>query len=148
MDDPIALETAISLAAIAHLGQKDKSGETYILHPLRVMMKMTTTKERIVAVLHEVFEDSKLFTFELLATYGCDEEIIEALRFLTKLPEEENDYEAFIRRILTGPKLAQQVKIEDIKDNLDRSRTVNPTARDFARWEKYEKALKLLEANQ
>ena len=53
-----SLEKAISIAAQAHDGQRDKAGAPYILHPLRVMMKMTTESERITAVLHDLIEDT------------------------------------------------------------------------------------------
>jgi (p)ppGpp synthase/HD superfamily hydrolase len=52
------LERAICIAAMAHIGQKDKGGAAHILHPLRLMMKMSTEEEQIVAVLHDVVEDS------------------------------------------------------------------------------------------
>lgn len=48
------LEEAISIAVLTHKGQTDKAGQPYILHPLRVMMRLHTTEERIVAILHDV----------------------------------------------------------------------------------------------
>ena len=52
------LDRAIEIAVQAHSGQLDKGGAPYILHPLRVMLRMATEEERIVAVLHDVVEDS------------------------------------------------------------------------------------------
>ena len=52
------LETAIQIAAEAHAGQKQKNGQPYILHPLRVMARVSTEEEQIVAVLHDVLEDN------------------------------------------------------------------------------------------
>ncbi len=52
------LENAIALAVEAHRGQKDKNGTPYILHPLRVMFRVETEIERVVAVLHDVVEDT------------------------------------------------------------------------------------------
>jgi hypothetical protein len=52
------LEHAIALAACAHAGQVDKAGQPYILHPLRVMLRLSGADERIVAVLHDVVEDT------------------------------------------------------------------------------------------
>jgi guanosine-3',5'-bis(diphosphate) 3'-pyrophosphohydrolase len=57
------LERAIEIAAAAHAGQTDKGGEPYILHPLRVMFRMHSVEEKIVAVLHDVVEDSN-WSFE------------------------------------------------------------------------------------
>ena len=54
------LEDAISLAAKAHRGRKDKAGAAYILHPVRVMLRMRTKEERIVAVSHDVIEDTSI----------------------------------------------------------------------------------------
>ena len=47
------LERAIALAAKAHEGQVDKAGAPYVLHPLRMMLRVATTEERITAVLHD-----------------------------------------------------------------------------------------------
>jgi (p)ppGpp synthase/HD superfamily hydrolase len=60
------LERAIAIAAEAHAGQTDKAGAPYILHPLRMMMGLTSDEERIVAVLHDVCEDCPGWTFERL----------------------------------------------------------------------------------
>ena len=49
---------AIDIAVKSHSGQLDKAGELYILHPMRMMMKMNTEEEKITAVLHDVVEDS------------------------------------------------------------------------------------------
>jgi len=59
------LERAIALAAKAHEGQVDKAGAPYILHPLRMMLKLSSTDERITAVLHDVVEDCGV-TFDAL----------------------------------------------------------------------------------
>ena len=39
------LERAIAIAATAHAGQTDKAGAPYILHPLRVMLRLTRSEE-------------------------------------------------------------------------------------------------------
>ena len=59
------LERAIAVAARAHEGQYDKGGAAYILHPLRVMMRVSTPEQRIVAVLHDVIEDTPLTLSDL-----------------------------------------------------------------------------------
>ena len=67
------LERAIAIAATAHTGQVDKGGAPYILHPLKVMLRMNTLEERIVAVLHDVVEDCEGWTLERVASeFGED----------------------------------------------------------------------------
>jgi len=131
------LEKAILIAVQAHAGAKDKAGEAYILHPLRMMMKMRTESERIVAVLHDVVEDSD-WTIERLRDEGFTEEILTAVDHLTKRPGE--DYEDFVRRAVRNP-LALPVKIADLEDNLDQTRIKEPTEQDSARIARYRKAL-------
>ena len=91
-----SLEEAISLAVKAHQGQKDKAGASYILHPLRLMTRMETDTERIVAVLHDVIEDSA-YSLEELSHEGYPQEIIDALDDLTRRKNEP--YDAFIARV-------------------------------------------------
>jgi (p)ppGpp synthase/HD superfamily hydrolase len=131
------LEDAISLAVKAHRGRKDKAGEAYILHPLRGMLRMKTKDERIVAVLHDVIEDTK-YTLEDLRKAGYSQKILQSLDYLTRRDGEE--YEEFIKRVKRNP-LARKVKIADIEDNLDLARIKKPKKRDFKRIEKYRLAL-------
>ncbi len=139
------LEHAISLAATLHAGQVDKAGARYILHPLRVMLRMTTDEDRIAAVLHDVIEDCDVTPAALLAE-GFSPAVVEAIECLTKLriDGEEEAYDAFIRRVARNP-IARRVKLADLADNMDLSRTPEPTAKDFARIEKYRKASFMLQ---
>ena len=110
------LERAIEIATEALRGQFDKAGNDYIGHPLRVMTEGKTTEEKIVGVLHDVVEDTD-WTFERLAAEGFSGEIIEALRCVTKLSENE-PYDKFIARVKENP-LAVAVKLNDLSDNMD-----------------------------
>ena len=92
------LERAIQIAAEAHAGQIDKANEPYILHPLRVMFGVSGEEAKIVAVLHDVVEDCEGWNFERLEREGFSQKIIQALKAVSKRPEEENDYMAFIKR--------------------------------------------------
>ena len=83
------LERAIQIAAEAHSGQFDKGGEPYILHPLRVMLRMQSNEERIVAVLHDVVEDSRDHSIETLSQEGFAPAITEAVGALTKRQGED-----------------------------------------------------------
>ncbi len=142
-----SLEDAILLAAHLHKSQKDKADKHYILHPLRVMLNpiLLTDEEHITGVLHDTVEDCSI-TIGQLKLLGYSDAIVEALSFITKLPEEEDDYDAFIARICGGPLIARKVKLADLYDNADFSRLPNPTEKDFKRHEKYLRAIALLEA--
>jgi len=135
-----SLEKAISIAAQAHEGQSDKAGAPYILHPLRVMMKMSTEAERITAVLHDVIEDTD-WTIERLRREGFRAEILDALDCLTKQDGEE--YGEFIERVKLNP-LAVKVKKADLEDNLNVARLKNVTESDTKRLEKYKQAMLML----
>jgi hypothetical protein len=118
------LEDAIALAVEAHKGQRDKAGQTYILHPQRVMLRLDTEHERMAAILHDVVEDTP-YTLERLRELGYPEEVLGALDCLTRRTGES--YEAFIERVLPHP-LARRVKLADLEDNMDVKRlpTVGP----------------------
>ena len=135
------LQRAIEIAFLAHQGQFDKSGKDYIGHPLRVMEMGTTENEKIVGVLHDVVEDSA-WTFEALAAEGFSEEVIAALKCVTKLSENEN-YDDFIERVKKNP-LAVAVKINDLTDNMDIRRLPYLSDKDIKRLKKYLKAYKKL----
>jgi (p)ppGpp synthase/HD superfamily hydrolase len=139
------LETAIAIAAKAHEGQVDKAGAPYILHPLRVMLRLGTNEERIVAVLHDVVEDCEGWSFERLAAEGFSAEVIVALKSLTKRSEGEPDYDAFVQRAAANP-IAIRVKLADLEDNCDLSRIACPTKRDMQRIAKYRRAIEILKA--
>jgi hypothetical protein len=138
------VEKAVAIALHAHAGQVDKAGAPYVLHPLRVMARMTDDLARMAAVLHDVVEDGPGWTFDRLRAEGIPAAVVEALTFLTKRPEEEGDYDAFIRRV-AGNALARRVKLGDLDDNMDLSRISAPTEADLRRLEKYRRARTLLE---
>ncbi len=134
------LEEAILLATVAHLGQIDKSGMPYVLHPLRIMTKMKTESEMMAAVLHDVVEDTG-WTLEQLRKKGFPEEVLNAVECLTH--REGEDYMASIRRAKAN-QIARRVKVADIEDNMDLSRITNFTKRDEERIAKYKIARQLL----
>jgi hypothetical protein len=135
------LERAIEIAVEAHKGQLDKGGNPYILHPLRVMISVDLELEKIVAVLHDVVEDSN-WTFEALLAEGFSIEVIEALKSVTRNSDNE-DYDSFIQRAIGNP-IGRKVKIADIRDNLDVTRIPDIGEKDLQRISKYKKALKIL----
>ena len=137
------LERAIAIAAEAHSGQVDKAGAPYVLHPLRMMLRLITAEERMVAVLHDVCEDCPGWTFDRLRGEGFSDHIIEALESVTKRDGE--DYGAFVARAASNP-IGRRVKLADLHDNCDLSRIAQPTKRDHERIEKYRRAIAVIEA--
>ena len=138
------LDKAILIAAQAHLGQKDKMGAVYILHPLRMMLRFKSETEMMVAVLHDVVEDNPEWSLERLRQEGFSEEVIQAVDHLTR--REEETYEEFSERAGKNP-LVRKVKLADLEDNMDIKRLKKLTGKDKKRLAKYHKAwLKLSEA--
>ena len=136
------LERAIEIALIKHKGQIDKAGQPYILHPIRLMLKMQTEEEMIIAVLHDAVEDSDL-TFDDLRNEGFTKNIIEALDCVTIRKNVNESYDQFISRILQN-KLAIKVKIADLEDNMNILRLKQITEKDVYRLKKYYKYYKIL----
>jgi (p)ppGpp synthase/HD superfamily hydrolase len=130
------IEDAIRLALDKHHGQTDKSGAPYILHPLRVMAQMQNDTERIVAILHDVVEDSDV-TLDALRNIGYSEEIVAAIDHLTR--REGESYEAFIQRIKPHP-LAVRVKLGDLQDNMDIRRNAKLDEKALERFQRYRAA--------
>lgn len=127
------LERAIEIAAAIHAGQTDKGGAPYILHPLRVMLRVAPGAQQIVAVLHDVVEDSDgKIPFDDLAREGFSQEVIDG-----------ESYEAFIARAALDP-VGKAVKLADLAENSDLSRIDRPTQKDLERVEKYRRAMEYL----
>lgn len=135
------LSKAINLAMQAHAGQVDKAGMPYIGYVMRVMQAGKTIDEKIVGVLHDVVEDTT-WTFDALLAEGFPVHIVDALRCVTKLSDDE-PYEAFINRVKNNP-LAVAVKINDLTDNMDIRRLQTLTDADVQRLRKYLKAYQSL----
>jgi len=130
------LDRAVRIAAQAHAGQKDRYGDSYILHPLRMMVRMSDEKEMIVAVLHDVVEKSE-WTLDALCQEGFSEEIIEAVDCLTKRSQES--YDDHIDRTKKNV-LAKRVKLADLEDNLNQVQTKGSSKKDSERLARYHKA--------
>lgn len=135
------LTRAISLAAQKHAGQFDQGGFPYILHPIRIMMSMNTIDEKVVAILHDIIEDTDV-TEEDLEIIGFNHQVIQALIAIThdKTAEPYFDY---IRRVMKNP-LAARIKAADLRDNLSVNR-LTLDGRDEERHIRYIKALTILE---
>lgn len=107
------LDDAIVLATDLHRGQVDKEGQPYILHPIRVMLSMSTPKERMVAILHDVVEDCDI-TLDELRVMGFPKDVIGAMDAITHRKGEP--YDDYMNRVCDNT-LAIGVKRADISDN-------------------------------
>jgi hypothetical protein len=137
------LETAIRIAVTAHAGQVDKGGAAYITHPLRLMAAVESEEARIVAVLHDVIEDTAV-TLEDLRREGFSEDVLTAVACVTHRRDEP--YADYVVRCKSHP-LAREVKLADLADNsrLDRCiLRVERMARDLARLHRYVLSYKFL----
>ena len=134
------LGNAITLAALTHQHQTDRGGKPYILHPMRVMMRLRTEDHELMSIdiLHDAVEDSEgAVTFQTLTEMGFSQRVIDGVAALTK--HEGESYDDFIKRCALNPD-AKQIKMEDIKDNSDVTRLKGLRQKDFERLEKYCKA--------
>ena len=134
------LDRAIELAKQHHEGQTDKAGKPYIEHPLRVMSQVESEEEKIVAVLHDIVEDTDI-SLDDLRSEGFSEEVVSAVECLTK--QDGENYDSYIERISFNP-LAVKIKLADLEDNSDLTRLPEVTDKDLERIEKYDKALEKL----
>ena len=136
------LASAIAFAASKHIDQVDKGGKAYILHPLRVMNRLKTDDQELmaIAVLHDVIEDCGVSPDDLRAI-GMTERVVSAVMVLTKVKGES--YEEFISRVLMNHD-AMLVKVEDLFDNLDVSRLECLYQPDIDRIRKYILAIRVI----
>lgn len=133
-------DLALKLAEQAHTGQVDKAGVPYINHPLAVAQAVESNDAKIVAVLHDVCEDSDI-TFDDLYRLGFPSMIIDAVIAITKRRDES--YPLYLKRVAMNP-IAKEVKIQDLLHNSDLNRIPQPTAKDLDRYRKYQEALEFL----
>lgn len=118
-------ERAVLIAVKAHQGQVDPTGRAFILHPLRVTARCKTEEERIVAILHDVLERTKV-TPAYLLKQGFPQYIVDAILSITRRPGEQCD--DFLRRILDNP-IGAQVKKHEMEDDLEMLRLEQLTPR-------------------
>ncbi len=135
----LKLIKALVISMKAHKGQKDKAGKKYIFHPIKVAMLSKGYKTKIVALLHDVIEDSDV-TIEDLSKY-FDRDIVLAVDCITK--KKGQDYQNYLN-IVKNNELARKVKIADLTHNSNLNRLEKITEVDIMRKEKYLKAIEFL----
>lgn len=133
-------DKAAEIALRAHQGQTDKAGKPYIGHVTRVSSRCHTSSAKVVALLHDVLEDTDT-TPEDLLHQGFPQDIIDCLLLMTR--QDGQDYEEYVRRLSANP-VCREVKIADLEDNMDIRRLPSLKERDLLRIQKYHKAWKFL----
>jgi hypothetical protein len=134
------LEKAIALATAQHRDQKDKAGQPYITHPLRVMQNVHGADAQMAAVMHDLLEDTNT-NVQDLAALGFSQTVIDAVIALTKL-EHDSRYSAAQRTVKNA--IACQVKLADLTDNMDLSRLTQITVKDLTRLKQYQQVYEII----
>lgn len=137
---PAMIDSALQIALNAHRGQKDKAGQPYILHPLRVMAKMSSEDEQCAALLHDVLEDSAI-TAEELQNQGISSLVVAVVLTLTRTGG--LSYDDYIKRVAAHP-IARKIKLADIEDNINILRLREVSELDYKRLKKYHKSWHIL----
>lgn len=135
---------AMTLCYEAHKDAFDKSDVPYVFHPFHLAEQMQDELSTVVALLHDVVEDTH-HTFDSLREAGFGDDVLRPLALLTRSAETETeeDYLAYVARIREDP-IARAVKIADLTHNADLTRLPTVTDKDRSRAAKYQKALMLL----
>ena len=132
---------ALALCFEAHKDQKDKSGLPYVFHPFHLAEQMEDEDTTIVALLHDVIEDTE-YTIEDLQKAGFTQNVISAIALMTHDPQVP--YMEYVRAIKSNP-IARAVKLADLRHNSDMTRLDIITQRDEERAQKYLDAIVVLE---
>lgn len=128
---------ALKLAERVHERQLDKGNMPYIMHPIRVSERCKSPEAKIAALLHDTLEDSELTTANITRS-GISDEIASIVYLLTR--QKHDTYEKYIKN-LSSNKIAVEVKIADLEDNMDITRLLGQLSeKDFQRLQKYKAA--------
>lgn len=137
-------QIALELAVEKHKNQTDKAGNPYILHPLHVMENVNSKEGKIVAILHDIIEDTYI-TENYLLKIGLSKRIVDAVVALTR--SEDMDYQEYIKNLSSNP-LAKEVKLADLEHNMDLKRLPTLEEKDLERNRKYQIAYHYLINNK
>ncbi|KMW25320.1 MAG: HD domain-containing protein [Intestinibacter bartlettii] len=137
-------QIALELAVEKHKNQTDKAGNPYILHPLHVMENVNNKEGKIVAILHDIIEDTDI-TENYLLKIGLSKRIVDAVVALTR--SEDMDYQEYIKNLSSNP-LAKEVKLADLEHNMDLKRLPTLEEKDLERNRKYQIAYHYLINNK
>ena len=130
---------AMRICFEAHKEQLDKSGIPYVFHPIHLAEQMNDEYSTVVALLHDVVEDSDITLGELAKEFPT--EIIDAIALMTH--DASVEYFDYVNMIKTN-ELARKVKLADLTHNSDKTRLDCISERDEVRYQKYLKAIEIL----
>lgn len=134
-------KVALKLCFEAHKEQLDKSGLPYVFHPFHLAEQMPDEDCTIVALLHDVMEDTE-YGLEDLSALGFSDDVLTALTLMTH--DDNTPYLEYVAKLKSNLS-ARTVKLADLKHNSDLSRLSVVSDKDVQRVEKYKKAIQLLE---
>ena len=134
-------KVALDLCFKAHKEQRDKSGMPYVFHPFHLAEQMKDEESTIVALLHDVIEDTD-YTLDDLEEIGFSGNVLAAIALMTH--EDGVPYMDYVAKIKTNP-IAKAVKLADLRHNSDLTRLDSVTQKDRERAEKYLTAINLLD---
>ena len=137
-------QIALELAVEKHKNQTDKAGNPYILHPLHVMENVNSKEGKIVAILHDIIEDTDI-TEDYLFKIGLSKRIVDAVVALTR--SEDIDYQEYIKNLSSNP-LAKELKLADLEHNMDLKRLPTLEEKDLERNRNYQIAYHYLINNK
>ena len=132
---------ALKLCFEAHKEQVDKSGMPYVFHPFHLAEQMNTEETTIVALLHDLVEDTD-YTIEALVDMGFDKSVTDAIALMTH--DDNVEYMDYVRAIKDNP-IAKAVKLADLKHNSDLTRLDTIDEKALSRREKYLEAIAILQ---
>ena len=131
---------ALKLSFEAHKDQIDKSGMPYVYHPFHLAEQMKDEDTTIVALLHDVVEDTYI-TVDDIRKMGFNEEVCEALKLMTH--DDNVPYIEYVKKLKSNP-IAKAVKIADLAHNSDLTRLDIVDEKALMRVEKYKRAMEQL----
>ncbi|MBO7251978.1 MAG: bifunctional (p)ppGpp synthetase/guanosine-3',5'-bis(diphosphate) 3'-pyrophosphohydrolase [Oscillospiraceae bacterium] len=135
-----ATKKAMIICFQSHKDQVDKSGIPYVFHPIHLAEQMQDEDTTIVALLHDVVEDTD-YTLDDLAEMGFQPQVIEAIGLMTH--PKDVPYMDYVAKIKDNP-IAKAVKLADLTHNSDLSRLDFVDDKSKARLDKYKSAINLL----
>lgn len=133
------LNIAFELAKESHKGQVDKNGVDYMQHLIFVQNHVSSEEGKIVAMLHDIIEDTDIVEQDL-KDKGFSDTIINAVKCLTK---DSSDRLSYLARVKKN-EIAREVKIADLMHNSMVARYKSPTIKNVDKCIHYLEELKYL----